>query len=166
MTGPQVVGSYSESGGVTKTVTAVSLAVAYALEFPDEDVILGDLDPRAATTKWTGAAAVARKDDHGRPLDMSAILAADDVEGWADAIAVSLDTSNGWPANLRVIPSARRLATQEKTPDDHAELRLRRSLTGTQAGFVVFDFPNRQGGVLTQNGLTACTKIVYAAKPD
>ncbi|ONI48495.1 hypothetical protein STIB_73200 [Streptomyces sp. IB2014 011-1] len=37
---------------------------------------------------------------------------------------------------------------------------------GTRAGFVVLDFPNRQGGVLTQNGLTASTKIVYAAKPD
>ncbi|MYV64173.1 AAA family ATPase [Streptomyces sp. SID4931] len=164
MTGLQVVGSYSETGGVTKTATAVSLAVAYALEYPDEEVILGDLDPRAAATKWTGA--VAKRDERGGPLDMSAILAADDVEGWADAIAVPLDTSKGWPANLRVIPSSRRLATQEKTPDDHAELRLKRSLTGTRARLGVFDFPNRQGGVLTQNGLTACTKIVYAAKPD
>ncbi|KOV17179.1 hypothetical protein ADK91_02935 [Streptomyces sp. XY511] len=164
MTGPQVVGSYSETGGITKTATAVSLAVAYAVEFPDKDVILADLDPRAGATKWTGA--VAKTDDRGRPLDMSAILAADDVEGWADAIAVPLDTGKGWPANLRVIPSSRRLAAQEKTPDDHAERRLRRSLIGTTAGFVAVDFPNRQGGVLTQNGLTACTKIVYAAKPD
>ncbi|MFF5808278.1 ParA family protein [Streptomyces sp. NPDC012746] len=164
MTGPQVVGSYSETGGITKTATAVSLAVAYALEFPEEEVLLGDLDPRAGATKWTGA--VAQTDDRGGRLDMSAILAADDVEGWADAIAVPVDTSRGWPANLRVIPSSRRLATQEKTPDDHAELRLKRSLGGTRAGFVVLDFPNRQGGVLTQNGLTACTKIIYAAKPD
>ncbi|MFG2500834.1 hypothetical protein ACGFSB_21810 [Streptomyces sp. NPDC048441] len=45
-------------------------------------------------------------------------------------------------------------------------MRLRRSLADTRAAFVVFDFPNRQGGVLTQNGLTACTHILYAAKPD
>ncbi|MFB7030978.1 MULTISPECIES: ParA family protein [unclassified Streptomyces] len=164
MTRLQVLGSYSETGGITKTATAVSLAVAYAREYPKEDVILGDLDPRAAATKWTGA--VAQKDEGGGALDMSAILAADDVEGWADAIAVPLDTSKGWPANLRVIPSSRRLAALEKTPDDHAELRLKRSLSGTRAGLVVLDFPNRQGGVLTQNGLTACTKIIYAAMPN
>ncbi|MGW3091665.1 ParA family protein [Streptomyces sp. NPDC001108] len=164
MTGLQVVGSYSETGGVTKTATAVSLAVAYAQEYPKEEVILGDLDPRAAATKWTGAKALT--DERGGVLDMSAILAADDVEGWADAIAVPLDAAKGWPSNLRVIPSSRRLSAQEKTPDDHAERRLRRSLAGTRAGFVVIDFPNRQGGVLTQNGLTACTKIVYAARPD
>ncbi|WP_073229438.1 ParA family protein [Streptomyces sp. NBRC 110465] len=164
MTGPEVVGSYSETGGVTKSATAVSLAVAYAQEYPDQEVILGDLDPRAAATKWTGAQA--QRDDKGGALDMTAILAADDVEGWADEIAVSLDPGKGWPANLRVIPSSRALSAQEKTPDDHAERRLRRSLMGTRAGFVVLDFPNRQGGVLTQNGLTACTKVVYAARPD
>ncbi|MER7952406.1 ParA family protein [Streptomyces sp. NPDC096079] len=164
MNGPEVVGSYSETGGATKTATAVSLAVAYATEFPDEEVILGDLDPRAAATKWTGAQP--QQDERGGTLDMAAILAADDVEGWADAIAVPLDPKRGWPANLRVIPSSRSLSAQEKTPDDHAERRLRRSLIGTQARFVVIDFPNRQGGVLTQNGLTACTKVVYAARPD
>ncbi|BDT39658.1 ParA family protein [Streptomyces yaizuensis] len=164
MTETQVVGSYSETGGVTKTASAVSLAVAYAVEHPDEDVILGDLDPRAAATKWTGASP--KLDEKGNPLDMSAILAADDVEGWADAIAVPLDPERGWPRNLRVIPSSRALSAQEKTPDDHAERRLRRSLIGTSAAYVSLDFPNRQGGVLTQNGLTACTKIVYAARPD
>ncbi len=164
MTEPQVLGSYSEAGGVTKTATGVSLAVAYAVEHPDDEVLLGDLDPRAATTKWTGAQP--RLDDKGQPLDMTAIVAADDVEGWADEIAVPLNPDAGWPKNLRVIPSSRKLATQEKTPDDYAERRLARSLKGTRASFVVLDFPNRQGGVLTQNGLTACNKIVYAAKPD
>lgn len=165
MTAPEVLGSYSESGGVTKTATAVSLAVAYAVEHPDEDVILGDLDPRGAATKWTQAQP--KRTEEGAPLDMAAILAADDVEGWADELAVSLDPEGGWPPNLRVIPTGfRQLAALEKGAADHAEQRLRRSLAGTGAGLVMLDFPNRQGGVLTQNGLTACTRIIYAAKPD
>ncbi|MFF7176838.1 ParA family protein [Streptomyces pseudovenezuelae] len=161
MTGPQVVGSYSETGGVTKTATAVSVAVAYALEHPDELVLLGDLDPRGAATKWTGAT----PSEPG--LDMSAILGQDDVKGWAEELAVPLDPARGWPENVRVIPSGfRAQATQESLREDHAEMRLKRSLSGTRAPFVVFDFPNRQGGVITQNGLTACTHIIYAAKPD
>ncbi|MGX9891179.1 ParA family protein [Streptomyces sp. NPDC002276] len=158
---PQIVGSYSETGGVTKTATAVGIAVSVAEEYPDEIVLLGDLDPRGATTKWTGARPV------GAGLDMSAILGQDDVKGWADDLAVSLDPAKGWPRNLRVIPSGfRKQAMQESLRQDHAEMRLKRSLAGTRAAFGVFDFPNRQGGMLTQNGLTACTHIVYAAKPD
>lgn len=161
MTGLQVVGSYSETGGVTKTATAVSIAVVYAQEHPDEIVLLGDLDPRGATTKWTGA----KPQEPG--LDMSAILGQDDVKGWADELAVPLDPKKGWPENLRVIPSGfRAQARQETLREDHAEMRLKRSLAGTRARFVVFDFPNRQGGVLTQNGLTAATHVLYAAKPD
>jgi cellulose biosynthesis protein BcsQ len=161
MTEPQVVGCYSETGGVTKTATAVSIAVVVAQEYPDELVLLGDLDPRGAATKWTGAA------PREPGLDMSAILGQDDVKGWADELAVSLDPAKGWPGNLRVIPSGfRAQATQETLRQDHAELRLKRSLTGTAARFVVLDFPNRQGGILTQNGLTAATHVLYAAKPD
>ncbi|MFF3196714.1 ParA family protein [Streptomyces misionensis] len=161
MTEPLVVGSYSETGGVTKTATAVSTAVTYAEAHPDEIVLLGDLDPRGATTKWTGA--VPREPG----LDMSAILGQDDVRGWAEEIAVPLDTSKGWPENLRVIPSGfRAQSVQESLREDHAEMRLKRSLAGTSASLVVFDFPNRQGGVITQNGLTACNRIVYAAKPN
>ncbi|MGW2725101.1 ParA family protein [Streptomyces sp. NPDC001492] len=161
MTGPQFVGSYSETGGVTKTATAVSVAVSYAEEHPEELVLFGDLDPRGAATKWTGAKPV----EPG--LDMSAILGQDDVKGWADELAVPLDPAKGWPENLRVIPSGfRKQAMQESLREDHAEMRLKRSLAGTQAAFGVFDFPNRQGGMLTQNGLTACTHIIYAAKPD
>lgn len=157
----EAVGSYSEAGGVTKTTLAISFAVTHAEENPEEEVILGDLDPRAAATKWTGA----QPADRG--LHMGAIVAAEDPAGWADELAVRLDPAKGWPSNLRVIPSGyRALANHEKNPDDHAELRLRRSLEGTRAKFVVFDFPNRQGGILTQNGLAACTRIVYAAKPD
>ncbi|MFF4290998.1 ParA family protein [Streptomyces sp. NPDC001633] len=156
----RVIGSYSEAGGVTKTMLAVSMSVAYAEDHPDELVILGDLDPRAAATKWTGAQPAKRGHT------MGAIMGNEDVEGWADEIAVPLPSGRGWPPNLRVIPSDRNLSNYEKTPDDHAEQRLRRSLIGTDAGLVVIDFPNRQGGVLTQNGLTACHKLVYAAKPD
>lgn len=141
-------------------MTAISIAVAYALEHPDEEVLLGDLDPRSSASKWTGA----RPSEPG--MSMGAIIGNDDVEGWADELAVQLDPSKGWPENLRVIPSERSLANHEKSPDDHAEQRLRRSLVGTNAGLVVFDFPNRQGGVLTLNGLTACKRIVYSAKPN
>ncbi|MFJ1902164.1 ParA family protein [Streptomyces sp. NPDC088115] len=161
MTEMPVVGSYSETGGATKTTTAVSVAVTYAEAHPDEPVILGDLDPRGAATKWTGAEA----SEAG--LDMSAILGQDDVQGWADELAVPLDAEAGWPANLRVIPSGfRRQSTQESMSGDHAQLRLRRSLQGVEAGLVVFDFPNRQGGIITQNGLSACNRMVYAGKPD
>ncbi|MCG0069805.1 ParA family protein [Streptomyces tricolor] len=161
MTDTPVVGSYSETGGATKTGTAVALAVTYAEEHPDETVLLGDLDPRGAATKWTEAAPV----EPG--LDMSAILGNDDVHGWAAELAVPLDPKKGWPENLRVIPSGfRAQATQETLREDHAELRLKRSLSGIDAGLVVFDFPNRQGGVITQNGLSACNRILYAAKPD
>ncbi|MFC8335300.1 ParA family protein [Streptomyces olivaceus] len=161
MTDVPVVGSYSETGGATKTTTGVSLAVSYAEEHPDELVVLGDLDPRGATTKWTEAT------PREPGLDMSAILGNDDVSGWAEELAVPLDPKKGWPENLRVIPSGFRVqSTQESMREDHAELRLKRSLKGISAGLVVFDFPNRQGGLITQNGLTACNRIVYAGKPD
>ncbi|MEV5906659.1 ParA family protein [Streptomyces sp. NPDC052127] len=161
MTDMPVVGSYSETGGASKTTTAVSMAVSHAVAHPDELVVLGDLDPRGAATKWTEA----RPAEPG--LDMSAILGQDDVRGWADELAVPLDPAKGWPENLRVIPSGfRPQATQESLREDHAELRLKKSLNGLRAGLVVFDFPNRQGGVITQNGLSACNRIVYAGKPD
>lgn len=39
-------------------------------------------------------------------------------------------------------------------------------MQGTTAEVVVIDMPNRQGGPLVQNALTAATKVVYAAKLD
>lgn len=156
-----VIGSYSEAGGVTKTITGLSVAATHAEENPDDEVIYGDLDPRAAGTKWTGA------EPREPGLHMGAIVAAEEPDGWADELAVPLDPALGWPPNLRVIPSGyRALANHEKNPDDHAELRLKRSLAGTRARLAVFDFPNRQGGILTQNGLSACNRIIYAAKAD
>lgn len=158
--GPQVLASYSETGGATKTTVAVSLAVAYAIEHPTEEALLIDLDPRHAATKWTA----------GWPAEawqhVGAILGNKDVDGWADDLSVRLDPEAGWPTNLRFVPSARTVANQEKTPEDHADIRLKRSLIGTTASFVVLDCPNRQGGVITQNALNAATRIVYAAKPD
>ncbi|WP_335983161.1 ParA family protein [Streptomyces sp. CA2R106] len=151
--------AYSESGGVTKTTTALSLAVVCAEENPSDDVILADCDPRGATTKWTGATPVKEG------LHIGAILGNEDVEGWADDLAVHLDRAGGWPANLRVIPSARSVSNREKNADDHADVRLLRSLEGVDA-HVFFDAPNRQGGMIIQNILTASRKVVYAAKPN
>ncbi|MEU7095921.1 ParA family protein [Kitasatospora aureofaciens] len=151
--------AYSESGGITKTMTTISLAVACAEEHPDEDVIVADCDPRGATTKLTGAEPV------GPGLHIGAILGNDDVEGWADELAVPLDPAAGWPRNLRVIPSQRKVSNQEKNPDDHADVRLLRSLQGVRA-HTFFDAPNRQGGLIIQNILTAARKVVYAAKPN
>jgi chromosome partitioning protein len=151
--------AYSETGGATKSTTTLSLAVACAEENPNDDVIVADCDPRGATTKWTGATPV--KDG----LHIGAILGNEDVEGWADQLAVPLDPSAGWPANLRVIPSARSVSNREKNADDHADVRLKRSLEGVDA-HVFFDAPNRQGGLIIQNILTATREVLYAAKPN
>lgn len=158
MTADQVIAVYSESGGQTKTATAVSLAVAAAES--GEDVVLVDADPRGATTKWTGAQPA------GRGLHLGAILGNEDPKGFAEDLAVPLDPAAGWPKGLRVLPSSRSVANYEKAADDHADIRLRQALQGIRASLVVIDFPNRQGGLLTQNGLTAADTVLYAAKPD
>jgi len=158
MTAVQVIGSYSDTGGVTKTATALSIAVAAA--DAGEDVVIIDGDPRAATTKWTGA--TPKRDG----FHFGAILGNKDPEGYAEELAVNLDPSAGWPANLRVVPSARSVANYEKSADDHADVRLRQALIGLNATLVVFDFPNRQGGLITQNGLTAVDTLLYAAMPN
>ncbi|MEV6672874.1 AAA family ATPase [Streptomyces sp. NPDC051162] len=149
---------YSETGGATKTATSVSLAVAAAEA--GEDVVLADCDPRGAATKWTGA----RPKEKGHHI--GAILGNDDPDGYAEELAVNLDATAGWPKNLRVIPSSRTLANHEKAADDHADVRLMRSLDGIRADRVVFDMPNRQGGLITQNCLTAAKKVLFAAKPN
>lgn len=149
----QTLMSYSESGGVGKTTTAVSLAVIAALA--GRNVLLIDLDPRAAATKWTS---VQPKEDG---LDVGAILADEDPEGWADELAVT----SHWTPNLRVIPSSRSVSNREKDSSDHLEIRLKTSLIGCSADLVVIDCPNRQGGPLTQSALNASDTVVYAAKP-
>lgn len=142
---------YSESGGVTKTTTTIGLAVAAANAGKTVTVI--DLDPRAASTKWVGA------QPKGEGLHVGAILGNDDVEGWAEDLAVP----TGWHPNLRIIPSARSVSTMEGLRTDHAELRLASSLAGLQSDLVVIDCPNRQGGPLILSALNASDSVVYAA---
>ena len=144
---------YSESGGVSKTTTAVSLAMVAAKA--GKNVLLIDLDPRAATTKWTSV------EPRGAGLDVGAILADEDPEGWADELAVV----SHWTPNLRVLPSSRSVSNREKDSSDHLEIRLKTSLFGSEADLVVIDCPNRQGGPLTQSALNASDTVVYAAKP-
>lgn len=148
-----VIMMYSESGGVSKTTTAVSVAMCAAER--GMTTVLIDLDPRAAATKWVGVEPV----EPG--LHVGAILAAEDPTGWADDLAVPTT----WHPNLAMIPSARAVSNREADRADHAELRLATSLTGLSADLVVIDCPNRQGGVLTLSALNAATAVVYAATP-
>ena len=147
----QVVMVYSESGGVSKTTTAVSLAMCSALV--GKKVVLIDLDPRAATTNWLGA------EPAGDGLSVGAILADENPEGWANDIAVQ----STWSPNLRVIPSERSVSNREAESVAYAELRLKVSLEGLDADLVVLDCPNRQGGPLTLAALNAADTVVYAA---
>lgn len=156
MNAPMILACYSESGGATKTTTAVSLAMIWARA--GYKVLLIDLDPRAAATRWISVAPA----EAG--LDVSAILGNPDPDGWANDLAVQ--APEGWAETLSVIPSARLTSLIEAGHADGQELRLRRALAGVQADVVIIDCPNRQGGVLTQNALYAAQGVVYAAKPD
>lgn len=152
----QVIAVYSETGGATKTTTAVSLAVCAALLGHRTDLI--DLDPRGAATKWLGATP-AEEWQH-----VGAILGNADPTGWVNDLALP----SPWPQvpDLRIVPSARSLSNREKASDDHSDVRLRLALDGSTANVTILDLPNRQGGPLIQNALTAATKVVYAAKLD
>lgn len=148
-----VIAVYSESGGATKTTTAMSLAMCWALD--GERVTLVDLDPRAAATKWAGVEPVESWQHVG------AILGNPDPAGWADQLSLTVP----WPQaqNLSVLPAARQLSNRERETEDHADVRLKLALDGTVADRVVLDLPNRQGGPIIQAGLTAASHIVYAA---
>jgi|SRR5579875_853485 len=145
---------YSESGGVSKTTTAVSLAMVSATL--GREVLLIDLDPRAASTKWLDA----KPKEDG--LHVGAILGDENPEGWAQDIAVT----SHWSENLRIVPSSRSVSNREADRADHAELRLKVSLEGVAADLVVIDCPNRQGGPLTLSALNAADTVVYAATPS
>lgn len=142
---------YSESGGASKTTSAVSLAATAAAQ--GKRVLLVDLDPRAAATKWLG---VTPQEDWQH---VGAILGDENPEGWANDLSIQSD----WMPTLRVIPSARSVSNREADRADHAELRLRTSLIGVEADLVVLDCPNRQGGPLTLAALNAADTVVYAA---
>lgn len=143
---------YSESGGVTKTTGSVSHAMV-AASVLGLRVVLVDLDPRGAATKWVGV------EPKAEGLHVGAILGDEDPQGWAEELAVR----SNWHPNLRVIPSARSVSNREADRADHAELRLKISLEGIDADLVVIDCPNRQGGPLTLAALNASDKVVYAA---
>lgn len=145
---------YSETGGTTKTTTAVSLATEAARA--GLHTLLIDLDPRGAATKWLGV------QPSGPGLDVGAILADEEPTGWANDLAVQTP----WERRLRFIPSSRQVSLREKESADHAETRLRIALTDVEADVVVIDCPNRQGGPLTLNALTAATDLVIACKAD
>lgn len=149
----KVFGIYSEAGGVTKTNTAVSLAVEAALM--GHKVILIDLDPRAAATKW---AQIEVQD--GRHV--GAILASDACDGWAEELAVP----SPWAESLRILPASRNLSNREADVADGLEFRLKRSLLGNTSELVFIDMPNRQGGPIIKAALTAMDAIIYAAKLD
>lgn len=145
---------YSEAGGVSKTTTAVSLAMAMADR--GLNTLLIDLDPRAAATRWMGI------EPKSEGLHIGAILGDESPEGWAEDLAVQSD----WDPNLRIIPSARSVSNRESEREPFAELRLGTSMEGLTADCVVIDCPNRQGGMLTLSALSAATAVVYAATPS
>lgn len=151
----EVLTFYSESGGATKTTAAVGIATAAARTQGMKTVIL-DLDPRGAATKWTQAEPV------GEGLTMNAILANEDVSGWAEDLAVPVSWGRG---NLRIVPADRGMSYRE-SQDEGADTRLQRSLEGLDADLVVIDAPNRQGGPLIRSALLASTGVVYAATPN
>jgi len=142
---------YSESGGVTKTTTAVSIAAIAASQ--GRRTVLVDLDPRAASTKWLDVTPA----EEG--LHVGAILGDENPEGWAEDLAIQ----SSWFPELRIVPSARNVSNREADRADHAELRLRTSLEGLNADLVVIDCPNRQGGPLTLSALNAADTILYAS---
>jgi len=152
----QVIAVYSETGGATKTTTAVSLAVC-AAQLGCRTVLI-DLDPRGAATKWLGV-------QPAEPWQhIGAVLGNADPTGWIEDLALP----GPWPQvqGLRIVPSSRSLSNREKAVEDHSDVRLRLGLDGVTADVTVLDMPNRQGGPIVQNALTAATKVVYAAKLD
>lgn len=149
----QILSVFSGAGGVTKTTSAVSLAMASAES--GIDTVLIDLDPRAAASTWT------RTEPKEPGWTVNAILDAADSEGWAEQLAVP----SKWHPRLRVIPSEPAVEHREKTAVDDMELRLKRSLAGLTAERVVIDCPNRTGGLLLRSALLASTHIIYAADP-
>ena len=71
---------YSEAGGVAKTTTAVSLAMSWAEQ--GRQVVLIDLDPRAAATKWVDV----EPTEPG--LHIGAVIGNPDPTGWIQDLAV------------------------------------------------------------------------------
>lgn len=149
----QVVAVYSESGGVTKTTTAVSLAMASVIA--GKRTLLVDLDPRAAASKWIGV------EPKEKGWHVGAILSDDDASEWVHQVVID----SPWDERLKIIPSSRTVSNREADQQEaYAELRLRRALMSMEDfDLVILDCPNRQGGPLTLAALNAADTVIYAA---
>lgn len=154
MVSMRVMAVYSETGGATKTTTAVSLAMTAARS--GKTVLLIDLDPRGAATKWLDVEPV----EEG--LHIGAILADADPLGWASEMQVV----TSWSPHLSMIPSDRAVSRREKDAEEGHEWRLKAALDGLDADLVVLDCPNRQGGPLITNAFVASTDVLIAAQPS
>lgn len=154
----QVIAVYSEKGGVGKTTTAIGITAAAATAGLKVGVV--DLDPQATATTWLDTA------PREAGLHVGAILADEEPTGWAADMAVSA----GWgaPPGIQVIPSDKQLANRERAAvaEDAVEGRLRAALSGWDRDLVVLDVPNRQGGALVGNALTAADVVVVPLTLD
>ncbi len=161
----QTISVYSEAGGVGKTTTAVSVAMTAAQgieadpetgapEVPPRRVGLVDLDPRAATTKWTRAEPAEEWQHVG-----AIIASGSDATGTAADIALA----SRWHENLSIIPAGRSLSVSEAGAPEYAEFQLQKSFDGWDVDLIVIDCANRQGGILTRSALLASTGVLYAA---
>jgi cellulose biosynthesis protein BcsQ len=99
-------------------------------------------------------------------MHVGAILADEQPDGWAADLAVPA----GWaaPAGLQIVPSSQQLANRERAAigEDAVEGRLRASLEGWDRDLVIIDVPNRQGGALVTNALTAADAIIVPLTLD
>lgn len=153
-----VIAVYSEKGGVGKTTTAIGIAAAAAASGHRVGVV--DLDPQATATTWLDV------EPREAGLHVGAILADEEPTGWATDIAVPA----GWsaPSGIQVVPSAKQLANRERSVvgEDAVEGRLRAALGGWDRDVVLLDVPNRQGGALVSNALTAASLVVVPLTLD
>jgi cellulose biosynthesis protein BcsQ len=163
MSAMQTISVYSEAGGVAKTTTAVSIAMTAAQGIAataeheglePRRVVLIDLDPRHATTKWSRVKP-AEEWQH-----VGAIIGnASDATGTAADIALP----SHWHPNLRIVPADRSLSLLEAGAPEYAEFQLQKSLIDLDADLVVIDCANRQGGILTRSAFLASDSVLYAA---
>lgn len=155
----KVLAIYSEKGGVGKTTATVGIAASLASRGLRVGVV--DLDPQAGASTWFDV------EPKKQGLHVGAILADESPDGWASKLAVPANWKRG-PADLLVVPSAQALANRERAAagDDAVEGRLRASLEGWERDIVLIDVPNRQGGPLVGNALTAAGAVVVPLTLD
>ncbi|MGP5048064.1 ParA family protein [Glutamicibacter ardleyensis] len=159
----QTIMTSSIKGGEGKTSVAVGLAMT-ACELGMK-VLFIDLDPSADATKWLDMEP--GEDD----FHVGDILGArgsqtknpeKDPTGWAMQMA----KVSGWHDSLYVISSHESLGALELSNDPTMELRLKKSLVGSDFDVVIVDCPNRSGGPLLRSALLVADTIVYSAVGD